>query len=182
MANKLRAKRLKLPVWGSIPGISLYPHTLLLRTHYIVSFPFSISIQLLESLQLWRDASPWMLIWIFHLFPFTSLIHFCPPPNLFSIPPPLSLSIHLSATFNFMAVHREILLLFILSIVLPFHTTSHAHDGNTTGVSYDSRSLIINGKRELLFSGSIHYTRSTPEVYIYMSNNPAPNSWFVYID
>ena len=81
-----------------------------------------------------------------------------------------------------MAVHREILLLFILSIVLPFHTTSHAHDGNTTGVSYDSRSLIINGKRELLFSGSIHYTRSTPEVYIYMSNNPAPNSWFVYID
>ncbi|KGN43246.1 beta-galactosidase 13 [Cucumis sativus] len=64
-----------------------------------------------------------------------------------------------------MAVHREILLLFILSIVLPFHTTSHAHDGNTTGVSYDSRSLIINGKRELLFSGSIHYTRSTPEMW-----------------
>lgn len=31
-------------------------------------------------------------------------------------------------------------------------------------VSYDGRSLIIDGKRELLFSGSIHYPRSTPEV------------------
>lgn len=32
------------------------------------------------------------------------------------------------------------------------------------GVTYDGRSLIINGSRELLFSGSIHYPRSTPEV------------------
>ncbi|CAL0334194.1 unnamed protein product [Lupinus luteus] len=32
-------------------------------------------------------------------------------------------------------------------------------------VTYDGRSLIINGKRELLFSGSIHYTRSTPEMW-----------------
>lgn len=32
------------------------------------------------------------------------------------------------------------------------------------GVLYDGRSLIINGRRELLFSGSIHYTRSPPEV------------------
>lgn len=33
------------------------------------------------------------------------------------------------------------------------------------GVTYDGRSLIINGKRELLFSGSIHYPRSPPEVH-----------------
>jgi len=31
-------------------------------------------------------------------------------------------------------------------------------------ITYDSRSLIINGKRELLFSGSVHYPRSPPEV------------------
>ncbi|XP_019454229.1 PREDICTED: beta-galactosidase 13-like [Lupinus angustifolius] len=45
-------------------------------------------------------------------------------------------------------------------------------DGNVNNISntkktvtYDGRSLIINGKRELLFSGSIHYTRSTPEMW-----------------
>ncbi|XP_044508857.1 beta-galactosidase 13-like [Mangifera indica] len=35
----------------------------------------------------------------------------------------------------------------------------------TAGVTYDGRSLIIHGKRELLFSGSIHYTRSTPDMW-----------------
>ncbi|CAN0878841.1 Beta-galactosidase 13 [Linum grandiflorum] len=33
------------------------------------------------------------------------------------------------------------------------------------GVRYDGRSLIINGKRQLLFSGSIHYPRSTPDMW-----------------
>lgn len=32
-------------------------------------------------------------------------------------------------------------------------------------VTYDGKSLFVNGRRELLFSGSIHYTRSTPDVY-----------------
>ncbi|KAF7810783.1 beta-galactosidase 13-like [Senna tora] len=32
-------------------------------------------------------------------------------------------------------------------------------------VTYDGKSLLINGKRELLYSGSIHYTRSTPEMW-----------------
>ena len=41
-----------------------------------------------------------------------------------------------------------------------------AHGDKKEGVTYDGRSLIINGKRELLFSGSIHYPRSTPEVRI----------------
>ena len=30
-------------------------------------------------------------------------------------------------------------------------------------VTYDGRSLIINGRRELIFSGAIHYPRSTPD-------------------
>ncbi|KAI8535520.1 hypothetical protein RHMOL_Rhmol10G0180300 [Rhododendron molle] len=34
-----------------------------------------------------------------------------------------------------------------------------------TNVTYDGRSLIIDGKRKLLFSGSIHYPRSTPEMW-----------------
>ncbi|KAM0032575.1 putative beta-galactosidase [Helianthus debilis subsp. tardiflorus] len=32
-------------------------------------------------------------------------------------------------------------------------------------VSYDGRSLIIDGHRKLLFSGSIHYPRSTPDMW-----------------
>lgn len=36
-----------------------------------------------------------------------------------------------------------------------------AQSGN---VSYDGRSLLINGDRRILFSGSIHYPRSTPDV------------------
>ncbi|KAJ6906391.1 hypothetical protein NC652_024238 [Populus alba x Populus x berolinensis] len=40
-----------------------------------------------------------------------------------------------------------------------------AHGGKQVGVTYDERSLIINGKRELLFSGSIHYPRSTPDMW-----------------
>ncbi|KAF8411754.1 hypothetical protein HHK36_004312 [Tetracentron sinense] len=32
-------------------------------------------------------------------------------------------------------------------------------------VSYDGRSLIVNGQPKILFSGSIHYPRSTPEMW-----------------
>lgn len=31
-------------------------------------------------------------------------------------------------------------------------------------VTYDGRSLIIDGQRKILFSGLIHYPRSTPQV------------------
>ena len=31
-------------------------------------------------------------------------------------------------------------------------------------VTYDRKALIINGHRRILFSGSIHYPRSTPQV------------------
>jgi Glycosyl hydrolases family 35 len=31
-------------------------------------------------------------------------------------------------------------------------------------VTYDHKAVVINGQRRILFSGSIHYPRSTPEV------------------
>lgn len=34
----------------------------------------------------------------------------------------------------------------------------------TSSVTYDHKAVIIDGKRRILFSGSIHYPRSTPEV------------------
>jgi hypothetical protein len=63
-----------------------------------------------------------------------------------------------------MAVKCHVLLIAsLLSLLL---TSVIAHGDKKKGVTYDGRSLIINGKRELLFSGSIHYPRSTPEVRI----------------
>ncbi|XP_035541969.1 beta-galactosidase 16-like [Juglans regia] len=50
------------------------------------------------------------------------------------------------------------LLVFSLSLAL----IGFVHGGNVT---YDGRSLIINGEHRLLFSGSIHYTRSTPDMW-----------------
>nr|GFA84477.1 galactose-binding domain-like protein [Tanacetum cinerariifolium] len=32
-------------------------------------------------------------------------------------------------------------------------------------VSYDDKAIIINGRRRILMSGSIHYPRSTPEMW-----------------
>lgn len=43
--------------------------------------------------------------------------------------------------------------------------------GNTTAgrgeVTYDGRALILDGARRMLFSGDMHYPRSTPEVRMY---------------
>ncbi|KAL4378833.1 hypothetical protein GQ457_02G017840 [Hibiscus cannabinus] len=50
--------------------------------------------------------------------------------------------------------------IYVLVVALLVNTTK-AGEGN---VSYDGRSLIINGQRKLLFSGSIHYSRSTPQI------------------
>ncbi|PON80795.1 Glycoside hydrolase [Parasponia andersonii] len=49
---------------------------------------------------------------------------------------------------------------FMLSIVL--FLSLELTQGN---VSYDRKALIINGQRKLLFSGSIHYPRSTPQMW-----------------
>ncbi|XP_047173085.1 beta-galactosidase 14-like [Vigna umbellata] len=50
-------------------------------------------------------------------------------------------------------------------ITLLFITVTSAEKNKNKEVTYDRRSLIINGKRELLFSGSVHYTRSPPEMW-----------------
>ena len=43
-------------------------------------------------------------------------------------------------------------------------------------VSYDSKALIIDGKRRILQSGSVHYPRTTPDVSCYFS------LFFVYVN
>ncbi|PON79887.1 Glycoside hydrolase [Trema orientale] len=42
---------------------------------------------------------------------------------------------------------------------------SYVMVSSAENVTYDGRSLIIDGQRRLLFSGSIHYPRSTPEMW-----------------
>lgn len=37
-------------------------------------------------------------------------------------------------------------------------------DAGRGEVTYDGRALLLNGTRRMLFSGEMHYTRSTPEV------------------
>ena len=59
-------------------------------------------------------------------------------------------------------------LVFGLCLILIVGTFLEFSGGATEakGVTYDGRSLIIDGQRKLLFSGSIHYPRSTPEVNV----------------
>ncbi|KAL4632701.1 hypothetical protein ACB092_04G069600 [Castanea dentata] len=49
-----------------------------------------------------------------------------------------------------------------LVVIIMMEVGGHAEGGEVT---YDGRSLIIDGKRQMLFSGSIHYPRSTPEMW-----------------
>lgn len=55
----------------------------------------------------------------------------------------------------------------ILAMVLVLSAVGAGGATAEKGVTYDGRSLIIDGQRKLLFSGSIHYPRSTPEVNIF---------------
>ncbi|KAK4345455.1 hypothetical protein RND71_035631 [Anisodus tanguticus] len=59
-----------------------------------------------------------------------------------------------------MAISSRLLSLALLSLVV-----SCAFGEKTKGVTYDARSMIVNGDRELLFSGSIHYPRMPPEMW-----------------
>lgn len=83
-------------------------------------------------------------------------------------------------TYNLnMSILKVLLITIIFSLVIAATsahedekkmTTSNSHEdegGEKKTVTYDGRSLIINGRRELLFSGSIHYPRSTPEVHTF---------------
>lgn len=47
----------------------------------------------------------------------------------------------------------------------------------SASVSYDHRAILINGKRRILISGSIHYPRSTPEVLLLQLLHIMP-TWF----
>ncbi|XP_065880774.1 beta-galactosidase 16-like [Euphorbia lathyris] len=50
----------------------------------------------------------------------------------------------------------------VLGILLLSYSTVQ---GRWNNVTYDERSLIINGEHTILFSGSIHYPRSTPQMW-----------------
>lgn len=52
---------------------------------------------------------------------------------------------------------------------------------NEAVVAYDNRSIIINGTRQLLFSGSIHYPRSTPEVRLQINTVFIAFGIFIFI-
>ncbi|KAG5547740.1 hypothetical protein RHGRI_013433 [Rhododendron griersonianum] len=53
----------------------------------------------------------------------------------------------------------------ILGLVLLVGFSVFCSGQSEKSVTYDGRSLIVNGARELLFSGSIHYPRSPPEMW-----------------
>lgn len=61
-----------------------------------------------------------------------------------------------------MNAHTRILLLLAL---ISLSSTSAFAISKKKSVTFDGKSLIINGSRELLFSGSIHYTRSPPQMW-----------------
>ena len=52
------------------------------------------------------------------------------------------------------------------------HRHEHHDDRDHRNVTYEGRSLIINGHRKILFSGSIHYPRSTPQVLMLLLHMP----------
>ncbi|KAL2328638.1 hypothetical protein Fmac_022065 [Flemingia macrophylla] len=52
-----------------------------------------------------------------------------------------------------------------LLLVLLCFFSSYAPSSFCANVTYDHRALVIDGKRRVLISGSIHYPRSTPEMW-----------------
>ncbi|KAK6924521.1 Beta-galactosidase, beta-sandwich domain [Dillenia turbinata] len=63
-----------------------------------------------------------------------------------------------------MSLQTHMLILIIVLFLLSSSALSQ-DEKKEKGVTYDGRSLIINGKRELLFSGSVHYPRASPEMW-----------------
>lgn len=57
-------------------------------------------------------------------------------------------------------MRAEMPLLLLVCVVL-LSTVTASFGANVT---YDHRSLVIDGKHRVLISGSIHYPRSTPDV------------------
>ncbi|XP_057540093.1 beta-galactosidase 6 [Amaranthus tricolor] len=63
-----------------------------------------------------------------------------------------------------MAVRISFWLLLVCVLVMFINGTSQQQQEGSL-VKYDGRSLIIGGERKILFSGSIHYSRSTPQMW-----------------
>ncbi|KAJ4966201.1 hypothetical protein NE237_018050 [Protea cynaroides] len=63
-----------------------------------------------------------------------------------------------------MSIPSRALVLSLLSLLV-VSAVSRGGGNSTKGVSYDGKSLIINGQRELIFSGSVHYPRLPPEMW-----------------
>ncbi|KAJ6877823.1 beta-galactosidase 16 [Populus alba x Populus x berolinensis] len=57
---------------------------------------------------------------------------------------------------------RRVLFLVVAAVLAVIGSGSAVRGGDVT---YDGRSLIIDGQRKIVFSGSIHYPRSTPEMW-----------------
>ncbi|CAN4094483.1 unnamed protein product [Withania somnifera] len=62
-------------------------------------------------------------------------------------------------------LRTNVLLLLLVTFSLDFFGSVDA------SVTYDDRAIIINGKRKILISGSIHYPRSTPQMWPYLIQN-----------
>ena len=52
----------------------------------------------------------------------------------------------------------------LLVLTLPLEA-KYLATGRPYNVSYDQRALLLNGQRTLLMSGSVHYPRSTPDMW-----------------
>lgn len=80
----------------------------------------------------------------------------------------LSLSLYVSELKSLlnptMAQQHQSSFFFFFYITFLFLCLSSASMAYSANVSYDSRSLIINGQRKLIISASIHYPRSVPAV------------------
>ncbi|XP_077231019.1 beta-galactosidase 11-like [Tasmannia lanceolata] len=63
------------------------------------------------------------------------------------------------------SLERTILLNLVFLFILYGTTWAHGDDNVFSNVTYDRQSLLIGGKRHLLFSGSIHYPRSPAEMW-----------------
>lgn len=71
-----------------------------------------------------------------------------------------------SSNFKFVFLASTAIWITVMSSSLAAVDASNVTTG-TGSVTYDRRSLIINGKRKLLISASIHYPRSVPAVSLH---------------
>ncbi|KAJ6757863.1 BETA-GALACTOSIDASE RELATED [Salix koriyanagi] len=60
------------------------------------------------------------------------------------------------------ALYMRRVLFLVAAVLAVLGSGSIVHGGDVT---YDGRSLIIGGRRKIVFSGSIHYPRTTPEMW-----------------